>query len=90
MNTTDLRVNGKRLRESLEKMATIGATRGGGVHRLALSDDDKQARDLFVQWLKELDLNVSIDEMGNIFGKKAGRNDDLAPVMAGSHIDSQP
>ena len=48
MEATDVRVNGKRLKESLEKMATIGATPAGGVHRLALSDEDKQARDLFV------------------------------------------
>ncbi|RJQ50923.1 MAG: Zn-dependent hydrolase [Desulfobacteraceae bacterium] len=90
MENTDLRVNGKRLRESLEAMAEIGGTAGGGVHRLALSDEDRQARDLFMSWLKDLNLEVSIDEVGNIFGKRAGRNDALPPVMAGSHIDSQP
>jgi N-carbamoyl-L-amino-acid hydrolase len=71
-------------------MAKIGATPNGGVQRLALSDEDKQARDLFVKWLKQLDLEVSIDELGNIFGKRDGINNDLAPVMSGSHIDSQP
>jgi len=86
----DLRVNGKRLRESLERMARIGATSGGGVHRLALSDEDKEARDLFVKWLKDIGLKVTIDEMGNIFGKRPGRSNDLAPVMSGSHMDSQP
>jgi len=90
MKVDDLRVNGKRLRESLETMGKIGATAGGGVNRLALSDEDKQARDLFVRWLKDLDLEVTIDEMGNIFGKRSGQNSDLAPVVAGSHIDSQP
>lgn len=90
MNKQDIRVNGKRLRESLERMATIGGTPGGGVHRLALSDEDKEARDLFVSWLKELDLEITVDEMGNIFGKRPGKNNDLAPVMSGSHIDSQP
>ena len=90
MKVDDLRVNGKRLRESLETMGKIGATAGGGVHRMALTDEDKQARDLFVRWLKDLDLEVTIDEMGNIFGKRSGQNSDLAPVMAGSHIDSQP
>ncbi|MBT3486781.1 MAG: M20 family metallo-hydrolase, partial [Desulfobacula sp.] len=75
---------------TLEEMAKIGATPNGGVQRLALSDEDKQARDLFVKWLKELDLEVRIDELGNIFGKRQGLNNDLAPVMSGSHIDSQP
>ncbi len=90
MDFKDLRVNGKRLRGALEAMAKIGATPGGGVQRLTLSDEDKQARDLFVSWLKELNLEITIDEMGNIFGKRPGKNNDLPPVMSGSHIDSQP
>ncbi|MGB6837992.1 MAG: Zn-dependent hydrolase, partial [Dehalococcoidia bacterium] len=44
----DIRVNGRRLRRSLEAMARVGSTPGGGVSRLALSDADGQARDLFV------------------------------------------
>ena len=90
MKNNQLRVNGKRLQHTLEEMAKIGATPNGGVQRLALSDEDKQARDLLVKWLKELDLEVQIDELGNIFGKRKGINNDLAPVMSGSHIDSQP
>jgi N-carbamoyl-L-amino-acid hydrolase len=86
----NLRVNGKRLRASLEEMAKIGATPGGGVQRLALSDEDKKARGLFIKWLHEIGLEVMIDEMGNIFGKRAGKSTDLSPVMSGSHIDSQP
>jgi N-carbamoyl-L-amino-acid hydrolase len=90
MDTARLRVNGRRLRAALEEMARIGATPGGGVQRLALSDEDKQARDLFVRWLKEIELEVSVDEMGNIFGRRAGKNNALEPVMMGSHVDSQP
>jgi N-carbamoyl-L-amino-acid hydrolase len=77
MDLSDLRVNGKRLQGSLEEMAKIGATPGGGVQRLTLTDEDKQARDLFVTWLKELNLEITVDEMGNIFGKRAGKNNDL-------------
>lgn len=90
MDLKALKVNGDRLRSTLEEMAKIGATPGGGVQRLTLTDEDKQARDLFVKWLKELNLEVHIDEMGNIFGKRSGKNNDLPPVMSGSHIDSQP
>ncbi|MBW2060726.1 MAG: Zn-dependent hydrolase [Deltaproteobacteria bacterium] len=89
MEPDTLRVNGARLRKSLEAMAKIGATSGGGVHRLALSDEDKKARDLLIEWLKEMKLEVVIDEMGNIFGTRPGR-EDLSPVMTGSHLDSQP
>ena len=90
MDLKALKVNGDRLRSTLEEMAKIGATPGGGVQRLTLTDEDKQARDLFLKWLKELNLKVNIDEMGNIFGKRSGKNNDLPPVMSGSHIDSQP
>jgi N-carbamoyl-L-amino-acid hydrolase len=90
MDTNQLRIKGDRLRGAMEEMAQIGATAGGGVHRLALTDEDKRARDLFVHWLEEIDLAVWVDEMGNIFGRMAGQDDDLPPVMAGSHLDSQP
>ncbi|MCU0604992.1 MAG: Zn-dependent hydrolase, partial [Desulfobacterales bacterium] len=90
MDLKKLRVNGKRLQSTLERMATIGGTAAGGVQRLTLTDEDKQARDLFVSWLKEIECDVHIDEMGNIFGRRSGTNDALPPVMSGSHIDSQP
>ncbi|MCX7031294.1 MAG: Zn-dependent hydrolase [Spirochaetes bacterium] len=90
MDLSKLRINGARLRTSLEEMAKIGATPNGGVQRLTLSDEDKRARDLFVKWLKEIDLAVTIDEMGNIFGRRPGTEDNLPPVMSGSHVDSQP
>lgn len=90
MEEDGLRVNGARLRKSLERMAEIGGTPGGGVHRLALSDEDREARDLFLRWLKDIELDVTIDEMGNIFGRRPGRNNSLPPVMSGSHMDSQP
>jgi beta-ureidopropionase / N-carbamoyl-L-amino-acid hydrolase len=90
MELGKLRVNGKRLRDSLERMAEIGATPGCGVQRLTLTDEDRRARDLFVSWLREIDCTVTVDRMGNIFGRRAGRNEGLSPVMSGSHIDSQP
>ncbi len=90
MDVKTIRVNGKRLQSTLEDMAKIGATPGGGVQRLALSDEDKEARELFISWLKELDLQITVDEMGNIFGRRPGKNNDLPPVVSGSHIDSQP
>jgi beta-ureidopropionase / N-carbamoyl-L-amino-acid hydrolase len=90
MDLSDLRVDGARLQKSLERMAQIGATPAGGVQRLALTLEDKQARDQLVSWLEELELTVTFDEMGNIFGRRSGRDDSLAPVMTGSHADSQP
>jgi len=88
--TTAIHVNGQRLWDSLMEMAKIGATPKGGVCRLALTDLDKEGRNLIVQWAKEAGCTVSVDQMGNVFMRRAGRNNDLPPVMTGSHADSQP
>lgn len=85
-----VRVDGARLWNSLMQLAQIGATAKGGVCRLALTDLDRQGRDLFVAWAKEIGCTVRIDAIGNIFARRAGRNDTLPPVMTGSHIDTQP
>ena len=86
----DLRVDGARLWDSLMQLAQIGATDKGGVCRLALTELDREARDLFIAWAKEIDCSVRIDAIGNIFARRAGLRDDLPPVMTGSHIDTQP
>jgi N-carbamoyl-L-amino-acid hydrolase len=84
---TNLRINGERLSWRLAELATKGAVEGGGVCRLALSDTDKEGRDLVVGWMKELGLAVSTDGVGNVVGVRAGRKDG-PPVMTGSHIDT--
>ena len=86
----ELRINGDRLWGSLMEMAKIGATPKGGVCRLTLTDLDKQSRDLFVRWCTEAGCSVKVDRMGNIFARRPGRNDSLAPVGTGSHLDTQP
>ncbi len=86
----NIRINGQRLWDSLMEMAKIGATEKGGVCRLALTDVDKAARDLFVRWCEEAGCTVSVDKMGNIFARRPGKDNALPPVMTGSHIDSQP
>lgn len=89
MDMDGLRVNGKRLRNSLERMAEIGATPGGGVRRLALTAEDKQARGVLVAWLEDMGYEAAVDEMGNTVCRRRGRDDSLPPVMTGSHVDSQ-
>lgn len=87
---TDLRVNGERLWQSLMDLAKIGATPKGGVCRLTLTDLDRQGRDLVISWAREAGLSVTIDKIGNVFMRRAGRNNTLPPIMTGSHIDTQP
>lgn len=85
-----MRVNGERLWASLMEMAQIGATVKGGVSRLALTEEDRRGRDLFVAWAEAAGCTVRVDAMGNIFARRAGRQEHLAPVLTGSHGDSQP
>ncbi|MBC6406083.1 MAG: Zn-dependent hydrolase [Rhodospirillales bacterium] len=86
----NLRIDGKRLWDSLMELAQIGATGKGGVCRLALTDPDRQGRDLFVRWCREAGCSLEVDAVGNIFARRPGRNAALPAVMTGSHLDSQP
>ncbi|HDS1817953.1 Zn-dependent hydrolase [Pseudomonas putida] len=90
LKTTARHVDSARLWQSLMDLARLGATAKGGVCRLALTDLDRQARDLFVAWCEAAGCTVSVDAVGNIFARRPGRNPKLPPVMTGSHIDTQP
>mgnify|MGYP003329300728 CR=1 FL=1 len=89
---TDLRVNGERLAARLDELGTIGAVRGDdgawGCARLALTDADRDGRDLVVQWMRDLGMSVSIDAIGNVVAVLPGTDPLAAPVMTGSHIDT--
>ena len=86
----DIRINAERLWDSLMQMAKIGATPKGGVKRLTLTDLDRQSRDLFALWCRQAGLAVSVDGVGSMFARRAGRNDAAPPVVSGSHLDTQP
>jgi N-carbamoyl-L-amino-acid hydrolase len=83
------RIDAERLWRALIDLARIGATPKGGVRRLALTELDRQGRDLFVRWAREAGLAVRWDAVGNIFARREG-SEPLPPVMMGSHLDSQP
>ena len=85
-----LLINSERLWQSLMDLAQLGATVKGGVCRLALTDLDRQARDLFVSWCEAAGCEVSVDAIGNIFARRPGTDPERPPVMTGSHIDTQP
>jgi N-carbamoyl-L-amino-acid hydrolase len=87
---SELRINGERLWDSLMTMAEIGATPAGGVNRQTLTDEDQRGRDLFRGWCEEAGLSVSVDRMGNMFCRRAGRDERRPPLLLGSHLDSQP
>jgi len=86
----EYRIDGSRLWAALMELAQIGATPKGGVKRLALTDLDKQGRDLVVGWGRAAGMSVTVDQIGNVFMRREGRNPALPPIMTGSHIDTQP
>ena len=85
-----LRVNGGRLWSRLMQMAEIGATPHGGCNRQALTDADIAGRKLLSQWAEEAGCRMRVDAVGNLFIRRAGREDNLPVVMTGSHLDTQP
>ena len=72
-----LRINTQRLWDSLMRMAEIGATKKGGCNRQALTDLDKEARDLWVQWAEKAGCSIRIDAMGNIFARREGSDPNM-------------
>jgi N-carbamoyl-L-amino-acid hydrolase len=87
-----LRVDGDRLWGRLAALGEVGAIHGPngerGTARLALTDADRDGRDLVVGWMRDLGLSVTVDAVGNVVGTRAGADADAAPVMVGSHIDT--
>jgi beta-ureidopropionase / N-carbamoyl-L-amino-acid hydrolase len=88
----DLRVDGDRLLRRIRDLGEIGPITGPhgepGSARLALTDEDRAGRDLVGAWMRDLGLDVRVDAIGNVIGRRAGNDPDAAPVMTGSHIDT--
>lgn len=85
-----LTVDRDRLVRTMETQAAIGETSEGGLDRLALSESDGDVRDWFLTEMERAGLSVRIDKTGNMFGRREGKHPNAAPVLVGSHLDSQP
>lgn len=85
-----LRIDRDRLWQSIMEMAQIDALPGGGCGRLALTDGDRQARELFRQWCQGAACSVTFDRLGNMFARRDGRDPSALPIAIGSHLDTQP
>ncbi len=83
-------LDGKRLLQDLEKLAEIGAGRGGGIDRVAYSPADSEARAWVEARMHELGLEVTADEAGNSSGLYPGQMSHLSPIALGSHTDTVP
>jgi beta-ureidopropionase / N-carbamoyl-L-amino-acid hydrolase len=89
-----LRVDALALRQRIETLSTFGRPPGGsfgdGVSRTAYSDADVAGRTYVVGLMRAAGLEPRIDPAGNIFGRRAGADARLPPILFGSHIDSVP
>nr|WP_298410964.1 Zn-dependent hydrolase [uncultured Halomonas sp.] len=85
-----LMIDQDRLWQRLMSMAEIGATPPGGSCRVALTEEDRQGRDLFIIWCRALGCDIRIDQMGNIFARRPGTDLQRPPIACGSHLDTQP
>jgi beta-ureidopropionase / N-carbamoyl-L-amino-acid hydrolase len=93
MPAQNLQIDGKRLWDDLMATAQIGATAKGGICRLTLTDLDRQVRDWFKAQCEALGATVTVDELGNMFARRLGKNQKntaLPPIAMGSHLDTQP
>lgn len=90
MTARNLRINPQRLWDMHMEMAKIGPGVAGGNNRQTLTEDDRLGRELFKRWCEAAGMTITVDRMGNMFARRPGKNNDLAPVMAGSHLDTQP
>src|SRR5688572_3462760 len=88
--TSNLRINGERLWDSIMEMAKIGPGVRGGNNRQTLTDEDREGRKLFEKWCDAAGLSVAVDQMGTMFARRPGTDDSLPPVLVGSHLDTQP
>jgi N-carbamoyl-L-amino-acid hydrolase len=82
------KIDPERLMQRMEEMAKIGGLPGGGVERLTLSEEDRHARDLLKSWMENLELQITIDEVGNMFGIFNPNNSSDSPIFLGSHLDT--
>src|SRR5678810_1441664 len=83
-------IDARRLWSSLMELAKIGATPKGGVRRVTLTPADREGRERFALWCREAGLELRGDAVGNMVARRAGKDAGAAPVVRGSHLDTQP
>lgn len=85
-----MRINIERLKHSMDAINGVALTTDGGVSRVALTGEDKKARDMLKKWMLEEGLDVRVDDLGNMYGRRSGLDNAAGAVCVGSHLDTQP
>src|SRR6185312_3700492 len=90
MNRAATTVSEQRQWDRLMAMAELGAISGNGVNRACLTDLDRRARRLLIDWAGEIGASVSVDAAANLWLRREGTDPHAAPILTGSHMDTQP
>jgi N-carbamoyl-L-amino-acid hydrolase len=88
--SSNLKIDGARLWDTIMEMARIGPGVAGGNNRQTLTDADGEGRALFQRWCDAAGLEMGVDAMGTMFARREGTDPDALPVYVGSHLDTQP
>ncbi|QDI92119.1 Zn-dependent hydrolase [Salicibibacter halophilus] len=88
MNQQRMLIDGERLKNTMEEFADFGRTENNGVTRLALTEEDRRAREYFRTCCEALGMTVKVDDMGNMYATLSGVDNTAPPVVVGSHLDS--
>lgn len=82
--------NQLRIEQHINLLSQYTATPEAGVTRLTYSKEDLEARNYIKDTMRNYNLTVSEDGLGNIFGKLEGLDPSAPSVIVGSHFDSVP
>jgi allantoate deiminase len=81
-------IDGERLWRRISDLGEIGKQEEGGVTRLSFTDEERAAKDKVASYMEEAGLSVYEDAVGNLFGRREGKNPEAPVVLVGSHVDS--
>jgi N-carbamoyl-L-amino-acid hydrolase len=87
---SELRINASRLEGLLRRLSEIGKDPSGGTTRIAFSEEDRAGREWIIDKMREAGLEVWVDEVANIHGRRPGSDPDVPAILFGSHIDTVP
>jgi len=84
----NIAINRRRLLRDLNAVSRIGIGDHGSVTRLVFSIKELRSRQFLIHQMRQIGLQIHIDQIGNIFGKLDGQNAKAPALLVGSHLDT--
>lgn len=80
--------NYKKIEEDIENLSKFTVRKDEGFTRFSYTKEDIDAKRYIIEKMKSLNLDIHMDLLGNIFGRREGIEKDLPYILIGSHLDS--